>query len=510
MCSFRNCLGLSLFFLCALPLAMAQNDLCRDVQPAADACSFTALNGNCTLTIDRLRPVTPPLIYARHGSVITVKVFHPSPFEELTLDLGSATAQVPADAFAAAFNAISPNVEKWSMTGVVRGGNGYRMLATAGHTEVQKISQDQKKLLDALQPALAKTSGALADIQAAMQPPEELCSGEKRDTRGEPWLYLDRWKGHVEKGLTFEITLPDGTTTGDTNGANSSIQQLGNRIGKLKQDDATQDEVEQLKAFQKTLTAAVTDLDKITHLRKAIDVVYNQREPLEYRIANLQSTGNGRKTLHVDQNDLNEKWNLDYTNTLSTNVKRATANPPADPGTISLTDLTSPAPAKQAVVTIQVLFQTPPRIETSTGLMVPMLPYHSYDSAETATNGTVTGYAVQESLTYTVVPVVQVNFVAKDWVVRQRRAALFGTVAVGYNPTTSNVEFGVGPSFSWRTIVLSGLLDIGRDTKLAGGFTVGESLGTSSSAKPLTSTVWSKKPGVGISVRIPLSGSSSK
>jgi len=157
-----------------------------------------------------------------------------------------------------------------------------------------------------------------------------------------------------------------------------------------------------------------------------------------------------------------------------------------------------------------VLYQTPPRIEVSTGLMVPMQPYRSYTSAEAASGGTVTGYVVQETLTYTVVPVAQMNIVARDWVMRQQRAALFGTVAVGYNPATSNVEFGIGPSFSWRSIVLSGLLDIGRDSKLADGFTVGESLGTSSSEKPLTSTVWRMKPAVGISVRIPLGGSSGK
>jgi hypothetical protein len=137
-------------------------------------------------------------------------------------------------------------------------------------------------------------------------------------------------------------------------------------------------------------------------------------------------------------------------------------------------------------------------------------PYHSYASAEAAANGSVTGYVVQESLTYTVIPVAQLNFVAADWVAHRQRAAFFATIAVGYNPATSNVEFGVGPSISWKSLVFSGLADIGRDTKLTDGFTVGQSLGNSSSVKPLTSTVWVLKPAVGISVRIPLGSSSGK
>jgi hypothetical protein len=139
---------------------------------------------------------------------------------------------------------------------------------------------------------------------------------------------------------------------------------------------------------------------------------------------------------------------------------------------------------------------------------VPLLPFHSYSAAAVAKNGVVTGNVVQQMLTYTVVPLVLVNTVLKQSIVREQPVAFFATVGVGYNPATSSVEFSVGPSFSWRSIMISCLADIGRDTQLAGGFTVGQALPASNPPKPLTTTVWSVKPAIALSVRIPLGGAS--
>jgi peptidoglycan/LPS O-acetylase OafA/YrhL len=168
----------------------------------------------------------------------------------------------------------------------------------------------------------------------------------------------------------------------------------------------------------------------------------------------------------------------------------------------------SDSSTKQALATLTVQFQSNPRFEVSTGLMVPLTPYHSFSAAAVATNGTVTGNVVQVTRTYTVVPMVSTNILVKDFIAMHQRAAWFGSVDVGYNPATSSVEFGVGPSFSWKSLVLSGLADIGRDTQLAGGFTVGQALPANNPPKPLTTTVWSVKPAIGLSIRIPLGGAS--
>jgi hypothetical protein len=500
MRSFRNRFSFSILFFCALPLAVAQINLCGDITPAKDACSFTALNGNCTLTIDRLRPVMPPTIYARHGSVITVTVLHPSPFEDLTLDLKSATAIVPTDTFKSVFDALSPTLQKAEI--VLLGATPPARVPQTTTTEIEDILKEQNALLAAIMnhAPIMRSQDALALIQKATQaPPGNICLSEKYQPN--PWVSFDAWKTKVDQGLDSALTINfSGATNLDA--VDKLIATLAGRIDALKQDEATSDKRAILTSNQDKLDAAWEALKptllKLQLLKTVVDSYQKQNNSFTNRIVDFQS-GN--------KNDLNEQWTLDYANSLSAKVKSAVADPPKDSNAAALSNLITPPPDKQPVVTVTVLYQTPPRIEVSTGLMVPMLPYHSYASAEAASGGTITGYVVQESKTYTVVPVAQMNIVAKDWVMHQQRAALFGTVAVGYNPATSNVEFGVGPSFSWRSIVLSGLADIGRDTQLAGGFTVGESLGTTS-VTPLTSTIWSVKPAIGISVRIPLGGSS--
>ncbi len=84
-------------------LAASQTNSCKKLELIKPACSYTALNGNCSLTLDRLNPTTPPTIYARRGSIITVNVQNTSPIEDLTLNLKGTTSTVPFDAFQAGF-----------------------------------------------------------------------------------------------------------------------------------------------------------------------------------------------------------------------------------------------------------------------------------------------------------------------------------------------------------------------------------------------------------------------
>jgi hypothetical protein len=194
-------------------------------------------------------------------------------------------------------------------------------------------------------------------------------------------------------------------------------------------------------------------------------------------------------------------WNLNATNTASVEVKRVAASPykPAQP-----TDALLAPPSKNLVAAVTVQFQSASRIEFSTGIMVPARPFHSYATAAIASNGAVTGNVVQETLTYTVVPLALVNIGIKQGIVRKQPVAGFASIGTGYNPATSSVEFGVGGTFSWKSLQIGVLADIGRDQQLAGGFYVGEQFPASNPPKPLTSTQWSVKPAVSLSVRIPI------
>jgi hypothetical protein len=73
---------LSLFFLLA-SLSSARADSCGDTKKTPPACSYTLTNGNCTITIDRLNPVTPPTIYIKPTCHVQVVVTHPYQFERL-------------------------------------------------------------------------------------------------------------------------------------------------------------------------------------------------------------------------------------------------------------------------------------------------------------------------------------------------------------------------------------------------------------------------------------------
>lgn len=497
-----------LLLFCTLPLAAQQTFICGSppsLHAGERSCSFTGLNGDCAIVIDRLRPSSPPIINARRGGYISVQIADPSPFEKLSLDLKSATSVVPVDPFSNAFTTLLGAAKTIEVVGVI----GQRIAGVPD--PVNQISQDQKTLFDAIQKSIVKAKTAIALIAPATQPPPgNVCFGSPKDAQ--PWLDTATWIQNADQALdnALAVTYPDGTSSSDPAAATRLINALQNRIDILTPAQATADEKTKLNTYQTQLASEVASLTKLKALRGVVDAIPVKPPTLTLTIVDLQADRTGSKVTLIDKNDQNEAWQVSFVNTFSQAVTNALADPVTDPIKLAQNALQSASAQKSSLVAITADYQTAPRLEVSSGLMVPLQPYHSYASAEAAANGSVTGYVVQESLTYTVIPVAQLNFVAADWVAHRQRAAFFATIAVGYNPATSNVEFGVGPSISWKSLVFSGLADIGRDTKLTDGFTVGQSLGNSSSVKPLTSTVWVLKPAVGISVRIPLGSSSGK
>jgi hypothetical protein len=221
---------------------------------------------------------------------------------------------------------------------------------------------------------------------------------------------------------------------------------------------------------------------------------------------------NIKDLLRSDKNDQQQVYTLNEVNVLADPVKVFLAAPAADQFNQMVTDsIVASAPTKVAVSTLTVQFVTQPIMELTSGVMVPLMPYRSYTMAttvsssgsSTGTGTTTTSMNIQENKTYTIIPSVDVNFrLGDDHFKRNMRVGWFATAAVGYNPATSNVEFGVGPSVSFNSFTLSFLADIGRDTNLASGFTVNEPLPGTATA-PGTTTVWSVKPAIGISIRLP-------
>lgn len=67
---------------------------CQGFQPV---CSTEKVNRDCFVNLDRKYPITMPTFKLHRGSHITVCVFHPVPFEMLTLDPGPASAYQGSD-----------------------------------------------------------------------------------------------------------------------------------------------------------------------------------------------------------------------------------------------------------------------------------------------------------------------------------------------------------------------------------------------------------------------------
>jgi hypothetical protein len=71
---------------------------CTDVDYSKlKSCSLTGVNGNCTIVVDRMRAATPPTIYVRRGTIVTLSVINLSPLEKLTLDETAINTQIPID-----------------------------------------------------------------------------------------------------------------------------------------------------------------------------------------------------------------------------------------------------------------------------------------------------------------------------------------------------------------------------------------------------------------------------
>jgi len=488
-----------------LGLLSAQPDPCRTPPNAESSCSYSALNGNCTITINRLHPVAPPTIYARRGSRITVIVLNPSPFEDLSLDSKSDVANPALDAFSNGFSDLTtaltgfaivspeaakaaspPNAAQFTIENPKPVPSAYESLLT----DQKNLQDDLKRFTDSkdYSDALKGVSIALQQIHLVELPlPVSTCEVTSRELL-RPWLNANDWRTTVLARLNAAIYDKQMATF------KGGLQSIQDQIASLA-PSLSPNQLAILNANQQQLGGALGTLSQIQlkfgALRDAVVVIPDSGYAPAFFITDLQ---------RHDKNYETPTWNINYVNKLASVAKRVSGDKYVDPDSAVLAGLAE-QPVKQLVTSVTVQFQPDPRFELSSGFLVPVTPYHSYSAAQSQS---ATGPVVQESKTYTVVPDASFNFlIGKEQILGKQRLAGFLTGAVGYTPASSSVAFGVGPSFSWRSMVLNALADFGRDARLAGGWTVNAPLGTATA--PMTTNVWDVKFAVGISVRIPLS-----
>jgi len=245
-------------------------------------------------------------------------------------------------------------------------------------------------------------------------------------------------------------------------------------------------------------------------LHDAVDQM--QPAPANVTFAITQTTAHkGNITLPV--------WDLNSSNKLAQIAARVKADKYPDDFTLNVSALTD-VPAKQTVAEYTIQFMSTPRFEIAGGIVVPIKPYHSY-SVQT-TYGAATGGGacppsssisssscgtVAYTPTTTFIPAAMGSVILGHEYTRPGfRFAVLATGVAGYNTASTSAAFGGGLSLSFGSFVLSGPIMWDRTQQLTGGYQVGQSAGAATA--PTTKNVWAWSPAIGISVRLPLGGSS--
>jgi len=585
----RLCLVLILLVACVLP-ANAQL-ACSSVEYGSDkACSLTGVNGNCTIIVDRMRAATPPTIYVRRGSIVTLKVINPSPLEKLELDETSINTQIPIDSV----QALAPLLTQAGQfvlglpqpTGTMVTENVGHFIATnpPRSKSFDDIAVDQKALAGAIdahtkigQATLDQLRDAMVTLRVLLVPPLDSCnpksdwstayarfpgvvpqltavrsaiqnlvgdagtaaggSGDKLDADAHKLAEIQADIDIFASGMAvaqkeFDEQVADlKTSIADLQkqieeekkkqhpdaklikNLNDKVASKQSDIEKVKKDGnqlvaGWQVQLDQLKSSQGVLS------DKLTKAQTFVKtVLFPAETKLQTLITAIQTPAvfvgpfTINDLLDKDKNDQQEVFTLNAVNYLTDPVKIFIASAATDPYSQALADsIVATAPTKTAVMQATVQYVTQPVMEVTAGVLVPFLPYKSFTAApQSAGSATL---VVQEARTFTIIPAVDLNFrLGNDKFAGNKRYGWFGTVAVGYNPATTMVEFGVGPSLAVKSMVFSLLADVGRDTALASGFTKNQPL-PGGATVPATKGVWSVKPAFGFSIRLPFNSGS--
>jgi hypothetical protein len=563
------------------------------------SCSLTGVNGNCTIVVDRMRAATPPTIYVRRGSIVTLSVINPSPLEKLTLDETAINTQIPIDSvqalaplltqlgqFALAMpEAAGPAIGTQELLDFdlrIQSGFGVTPPPPPTFDSIVQEQTDLSSYIDASTKldigtaqnpgTLMKLADALATLRALLVPPLDACNSNSdwRKAYSKVDFMLEELRT-VHGAINARVGDPGTGTLGagvrldnaqrklvDIQGdidifknnvalaqkaSDDQVTELKAAIADLKkkieqeekkprpdrrliqslkdQIPIQQHKIDDLKAAaaqsspiaQRQIDALTASQGVLTDkLTKAQTIVKTVLFPAETKLQTLinsigkppasSTTFTIPDLLRGDKNDEQEVFTLNAVNYLTDPVKISIASATTDPYSQALADsIVATAPTKTAVMTATVQYVTQPKMEVAAGVLVPFLAYKSYAAvAQSAGSATL---ITQENRTYTIVPSVNLNFrLGNDFFPNNKRVTWFATTAVGYNPATTSVEFGVGPSIAVKSMVFSFLADIGRDMTLANGFTLNQPL-PGAATVPATNTVWSVKPSFGFSIRLP-------
>jgi len=542
-------------------------------------CSTQKVNGDCSITIDRNYPVTLPTIQMRSGRKVWVNVVNPLAFESLTLDPQSIQAMAGTDQIANFFNSVFPSIK-----GVSAGSQtSAQMLAELAVKEsddgtvrqIKQLLRGMQEMLDASQSQITYFTTNSVVIYAQLQ--EALSSIPRpRDSNGqivrasavpaftpEPWSNYGRWQPFMLCEFS-RAKCPPNDASYPIDAPRPIVQDMISVAGVLQVQltlpppappGATNYPIFDSARFDQKASAAVALINTLQP---------SEQQPFTSKLADLQS----QKTIFLGSipayaaavTSISKDFQSYFVNILETNAHfdRSTTtllgeirdprrhSPPNAISTKLLgrqvtfavnavNQISSPATSiptatqKAAITTITVLYADP-IFEVSTGVLFSTLPDRSFSNQTTVTQnpGGVPSLGnvviTKTTIRPTVLPFVGANLrLGHDYLwPDSRRGAVYFTAGVAFNAYNTTAEYVVGPSFSWRSVMVSPLLHIGHDSHLTQGEYVGQIWCNQSGASgsipmcsgappsPSTSYHWVPAFALGLSIRIPsvFSGSS--
>ena len=499
-----------------------------------EPCSIAKTNRDCTLMLNRTRPLNAPAIQMYPGSRLTVMIKNSYYFERYSLDYQSGQLNLSPDVLASILSTgtgglLGP-LQKDAQFKITT----QRELLESKNKVPSKLDCSAKSLRDSkatnkdeLQKAAFLYSSCYQEFVKTAKPIYRwLGSFVVPDSHVKSSVVLSEWNmelGHCEvpapdpkpdsnkTTLLQELTLPASNAK-----RKEALDCLSKRIQDLtSREEALSDAIGKLSA---------TDADDQTKIRELKDL-QSLADPIEKdllgysaRLNDLPSIGHGQTECKADANevlpDTKNKTGGEGCIVLpafadpQNGSKLATRQVTYAVNALNLVQTGQEAvpdsSKKKTIATITVLYGDS-HWEASAGALFSSLLVRSFSVSPVITNGVVTDKRVAQSLLYpTIVPYAAANYrVTDDLGYTRWRSAIYLTVAAGVNPNTVTADFAFGPSLSWRGVMFSGLWHLGHDVRLTQGLSVNQRLGASYSGTATTETYWRNAVALGIAVRIP-------
>jgi hypothetical protein len=545
---------------------------------AAEDCQPEKVNRDCDLKINRSYPVVMPTIQMHPHTKINVVVLNPLPFEDLTLDFQGAQALAGTDQTQSLASTLLPSLKGSSLFQTLQGANQHTYLQALDGGNPPPPNPTSVKIraeLEALRQTIDAASKPLKDfsehseviylqLQEILSPIPRPANAKDEINRPDgigqilnPWDHYQDWRDWVlselagvpltgvscdkspcpdfvnllGEGAALQTSLTNKTTAGNPpeypiydHNASASFDAKAKAIGAEIQSLPESDDSE--KARKKRLAAALSRVNE--YRAQFVNLLPSYSGWLTAIIQDLQKYAANIDQANRDPENCKDMGNISDVAKDDKGVGRKILGRQVQFALNAVNDIGTPivsvpsSAQKKTIVTITVLYADP-IFEASAGVFFSALANRSFANQTLVTQNpgappTPGDVVITQGISRpTVVPFAAANFrIGSTWTYPDdRRGAFYFTAGVGINASSTSGEFGIGPSISWRSLMLTPMLHLGRDLRLTQGEFVGEVWCNQTAAHgnvpkcsgsppaPSSERFWKPTFAVGLSVRVP-------